>query len=169
MSKAKLVITAITVQGLSQAEAARTYGLSQAWVSRLMARYKLEGEAAFEPRSRRPKTSPNATPTTTIALVVVTPEPHLPPRVLDTSGALHLLGGTRKCPKRGDDASTTQNATTNPRTHKPRTHIRRFGACRCPETPQGYPRQDSNLRSRLRRAVLYPLSYGGRCTVPRVR
>jgi hypothetical protein len=23
------------------------------------------------------------------------------------------------------------------------------------------PRQDSNLRSRLRRAVLYPLSYGG--------
>ena len=24
------------------------------------------------------------------------------------------------------------------------------------------PRQDSNLRSRLRRAVLYPLSYGGR-------
>ncbi len=30
--------------------------------------------------------------------------------------------------------------------------------------PQAYaarPRQDSNLRSRLRRAVLYPLSYGG--------
>ena len=25
----------------------------------------------------------------------------------------------------------------------------------------GCPRQDSNLRSRLRRAVLYPLSYGG--------
>jgi hypothetical protein len=26
------------------------------------------------------------------------------------------------------------------------------------------PRQDSNLRSRLRRAVLYPLSYGGSAT-----
>ena len=26
------------------------------------------------------------------------------------------------------------------------------------------PRQDSNLRHRLRRAVLYPLSYGGRGT-----
>ena len=25
------------------------------------------------------------------------------------------------------------------------------------------PRQDSNLRHRLRRAVLYPLSYGGQC------
>lgn len=70
MSKAKLVITAITVQGLSQAEAARTYGLSQAWVSRLMARYRDEGEGAYEPRSRRPKTSPNATPATTVALVL---------------------------------------------------------------------------------------------------
>ena len=27
------------------------------------------------------------------------------------------------------------------------------------------PRQDSNLRSRLRRAVLYPLSYGGQPAV----
>ena len=35
---------------------------------------------------------------------------------------------------------------------------------------QRRPRQDSNLRSRLRRAVLYPLSYGGRslgCRIPR--
>jgi hypothetical protein len=60
VSRARLVITAITVQGLSQAEAARTYGLSQAWVSRLMARYRVEGEAAFDPRSRRPKTNPTA-------------------------------------------------------------------------------------------------------------
>jgi len=60
-SRARLVITAITTQGLSQAEAARTYGLSQAWVSRLMAGYRVEGEAAFEPRSRRPKAaSPRA-------------------------------------------------------------------------------------------------------------
>ena len=29
---------------------------------------------------------------------------------------------------------------------------------------KGCPRQDSNLRSRLRRAVLYPLSYGGSAT-----
>jgi transposase len=62
-SIARLVITAITTQGLSQAEAARTYGLSQAWVSRLTAGYRVEGEAAFEPRSRRPKAaSPRALP-----------------------------------------------------------------------------------------------------------
>ncbi len=39
----------------TQAEAARTYGLSEATVSRLMARYRAEGEAAFEPRSRVPR------------------------------------------------------------------------------------------------------------------
>ncbi len=70
MSRTRLVITAITKQGLTQAEAARTYGLSQAWVSRLMARYRAEGDAAFEPRSRRPKTSPTATPPTTVDLIL---------------------------------------------------------------------------------------------------
>ncbi|WP_237700658.1 DDE-type integrase/transposase/recombinase [Janibacter sp. HTCC2649] len=60
MSRAKLVITAITVEGLSQADAARRYDASQAWVSRLMARFRDEGEAAYEPRSRRPKSSPTA-------------------------------------------------------------------------------------------------------------
>ena len=70
MSRARLVITAITKQGLSQAEAARTYGLSQAWVSRLMARYRLEGEAAYEPRSRRPNTSPTALPAQVVDLIV---------------------------------------------------------------------------------------------------
>jgi transposase len=60
MSKARLVITAVVAEGRSQGEVARTYGVSQGWVSRLVARYRAEGEAAFEPRSRRPKTSPMA-------------------------------------------------------------------------------------------------------------
>jgi transposase InsO family protein len=70
VSKARLVITAVTVQGLSQAEAARRYGLSQAWVSRLLARYRAEGEAAFEPRSRRPHTSPAAVSQEVVAAVL---------------------------------------------------------------------------------------------------
>jgi transposase InsO family protein len=70
VSRARLVITAITKQGLTQAEAARAYGLSEATVSRFMARYRAEGEAAFEPRSRRPKTSPGATPPATVELVL---------------------------------------------------------------------------------------------------
>ena len=40
--------------------------------------------------------------------------------------------------------------------------ITRTGASHRP-WPLGCPRQDSNLRTRLRRAVLYPLSYGGSC------
>ena len=70
MSRARLVITAITTQGLTQAEAARTYGLSEATVSRLMARFRAEGEAAFEPRSRRPHTSPNATNVSTVETIL---------------------------------------------------------------------------------------------------
>jgi len=31
--------------------------VSQGWISRLVARYHREGEAAFEPRSRRPHTN----------------------------------------------------------------------------------------------------------------
>jgi transposase len=50
MSKRRLVITAV-LAGASQSEVARTYGVSQGWISRLMARYRDQGEAAFEPRS----------------------------------------------------------------------------------------------------------------------
>lgn len=70
MSKRRSIILSVELEGLSQAETARLYGVSRGWVSKLMARYRLEGEAAFEPRSRRPKTSPTATPTATIELIV---------------------------------------------------------------------------------------------------
>jgi transposase InsO family protein len=70
MSKARLVITAVIVEGRSQGEAARAYGVSQGWVSRLVARYRAEGGAAFEPRSRRPKASPTATSASTVELIV---------------------------------------------------------------------------------------------------
>jgi transposase InsO family protein len=69
MSKRRLVITAVLC-GQSQSEVARSYGVSQGWVSRLMARYRVEGEAAFEPLSRAPKTSPGTTPVETVELVL---------------------------------------------------------------------------------------------------
>jgi transposase InsO family protein len=70
MSKARLVITAVITEGRTQSEVARAYGVSQGWVSRLMARYRAEGETAFEPRSRRPKTSPRAISRGTADLIV---------------------------------------------------------------------------------------------------
>jgi transposase InsO family protein len=69
VSKRRLVITAV-LAGSSQSEVARTYGVSQSWISRLMARYAAEGEAAFEPRSRRPRSSPRATAPDTVELVL---------------------------------------------------------------------------------------------------
>jgi transposase InsO family protein len=70
VARAQLVITAITKQGLTQAVAARTYALSEATVSRLMARYREEGEAAFQPRSRRPHRSPKALDPAVVELIL---------------------------------------------------------------------------------------------------
>jgi transposase InsO family protein len=70
MSKARLVITALFVDHQSPAEVAARYGVHRAWVYKLKARYEAEGEAALEPRSRRPNTSPTATPQATVELVL---------------------------------------------------------------------------------------------------
>jgi len=70
MSKARLVITAVTVERRPVSEVARTYGVARSWVYTLLARYAAEGEAAFEPRSRRPKSSPRALPEATVALII---------------------------------------------------------------------------------------------------
>ena len=60
MSRARLVITAVVVEGRTHAEVAASYGLSRSQVTKLVARYRVEGDTAFEPRSRRPRTSPTA-------------------------------------------------------------------------------------------------------------
>lgn len=70
MSKARLVITAVLIEGRSQSQVARDYGVSQSWISRLITRYTAEGEAAFEPRSRRPHSSPTRLPQATIDLII---------------------------------------------------------------------------------------------------
>ena len=70
MSKARLIITAVVLEGRSQAQVARDYNVSPAWVSILVARYRTEGDTAFQARSRRPKTRPQDTPQPTVDLVV---------------------------------------------------------------------------------------------------
>jgi transposase InsO family protein len=70
MSKARLVVTAVVVEGRTQGEVARAYGVSQGWISRLVARYRVEGEAAFWPRSRRPNRSPTVIPPATVDLII---------------------------------------------------------------------------------------------------
>jgi transposase InsO family protein len=62
MSKARLIITAVVVEGRTKSEVARDYDVSRYWVQQLVQRYLAEGEAAFEPHSRRPHSSPHAVP-----------------------------------------------------------------------------------------------------------
>jgi transposase InsO family protein len=59
MSMARVVITAVRVEGRSVSEVARDYGMSRRWVHELVRRFDTEGEAAFRPRSRRPHHSPH--------------------------------------------------------------------------------------------------------------
>jgi transposase InsO family protein len=61
MSMARVVITAVVLEGRPKSAVARDYGVSRRWVQVLVARYLAGGEAAFEPRSRRPHTSPQRT------------------------------------------------------------------------------------------------------------
>ena len=70
MSEARLVITAVTVEERPVSEVAKSYGVACSWVCALLARYQAEGEAAFEPRSRRPKTSPTAISDDTADLII---------------------------------------------------------------------------------------------------
>ena len=70
MSKARLVITAVTVEKRPVSEVAKSYGVARSWVYTLLTRYQAEGEAAFEPRSRRPKSSPRATGPGTVELII---------------------------------------------------------------------------------------------------
>ena len=69
MSKARLVITAVTAEKRPVSEVARSYGVARSWIYALLGRYRDEGEAAFEPRSRRPKTSPQAIPDSAVSLI----------------------------------------------------------------------------------------------------
>ena len=59
ISKRRAIILSVEVEGLSLTETAALYGVSKGWVSKLVARYRTEGDSAFEPKSRRPHSSPS--------------------------------------------------------------------------------------------------------------
>jgi transposase InsO family protein len=61
MSLARLVVTAVRIEGRAKAEVSRDYGVSPRWVYELVNRFDAEGEAGLEPRSRRPRASPHRT------------------------------------------------------------------------------------------------------------
>jgi hypothetical protein len=70
MTSIRLLITAMTVENRPVREVAKTYGVSISWLYELLARYRDEGDAAFEHRSRRPLSSPHETPPEVVDLIV---------------------------------------------------------------------------------------------------
>ena len=64
MSRAHVAVLQIVSKQLSVTEAAAEYGFSRRHLHRLLALYREGGLDALEPRSRRPKTTPIATPET---------------------------------------------------------------------------------------------------------
>ncbi|HVV29497.1 MAG TPA: IS481 family transposase [Mycobacteriales bacterium] len=62
MGMARLIVTAVLVEGRSKSAVAQQYGVSRRWVITLVQRYLAEGEAGLQPRSRRPHASPHQTP-----------------------------------------------------------------------------------------------------------
>jgi transposase InsO family protein len=66
----RLLITAVVIENRPVREVAAQYGVSPSWLYELLVRYRREGEAAFEPRSRRPQASPTAAPAETVELII---------------------------------------------------------------------------------------------------
>jgi transposase InsO family protein len=70
MSLTRLLITAVVVEKRPVREVAGAYGVSKSWLYELLARYRREGETVFQPRSRRPRSNPNATAAEVLDLIV---------------------------------------------------------------------------------------------------
>jgi transposase len=62
MSRARVAVLQIVSKQLTVTAAAAEFGISRRHLHRLVARYREGGLEALEPRSRRPKTTPIATP-----------------------------------------------------------------------------------------------------------
>lgn len=62
MDMGRYLVEAHLLEGRSVAELAEAHGIHRSWIYKLLARYRAEGEAGLVPRSRRPRSSPTATP-----------------------------------------------------------------------------------------------------------
>jgi transposase InsO family protein len=103
MSLARLVVTAVRIEGRTKAEVARDYRVSRQWVHELVKRFDADGEAGLEPRSRRPRGSPQRTPVE-VEDEIVELRKHLLDEGLDAGAhtiSFHLAKRHSTCPSVG--------------------------------------------------------------------
>lgn len=70
MTLNRLLITSVVIENRPVRDVAAQYGVSESRLYELLARYKTEGDAALEPRSRRPHSVPTTTPIETVDLIL---------------------------------------------------------------------------------------------------
>jgi transposase len=70
MTLNRLLITCVVVENRPVRDVAAQYGVSESWLFELLARYRAEGQAAFEPRSRRPHRVPTTVAAETVDLIL---------------------------------------------------------------------------------------------------
>ncbi|MBE7189587.1 helix-turn-helix domain-containing protein, partial [Jatrophihabitans endophyticus] len=132
MSKSRVIVLSVVVQGLSKAEAARRYDVSWQWVHTLVSRYQAGGLDALEPRSRRPAGNARATPNELRERIIELR------KQLDTDGldagpvtiATHLRNGGISAPSTSTIRRILHQAglvVPDP-SKRPRSSLRRFAA-----------------------------------------
>lgn len=89
MNLRRQIVRAVTTGTMTQAQAARAYRVSPSTVSKLLRQWRLEGEEAFHPKSRRPRSHPATTPPDTTALITAI-RTHLTEQGLDAGPATIL-------------------------------------------------------------------------------
>lgn len=135
MSMLRVLIMAVVFERRSKSEVARDYGVSRRWVQKLVDRYEVEGEAAFEAHSRRPHTGPKRT-ATKVEDAVVGLRKQLMDKGLDAGAetiAWHLRERTGTAPSVATIwRILTRRGFVTPQPHKrPKSSWRRF----CAELP----------------------------------
>lgn len=111
MSKARLIITAVLLEGRTKSEVARDYDVSRYWVQQLVQRYLVEGEAAYQPRSRRPHSSPHAVPAA-VEDEIVRLRKELSRRGLDAGADTIRSHLARRTPRSGQDRLSVPAVST---------------------------------------------------------
>ncbi len=147
MTLNRLVITAVVTENRPVPEVAEQYGVSRSWLYALLARYRVEGEAAFEPRSRRPKTVPTV----------------IPPRRSSWSSSCDRSWPCPNSMPAGTRSAGTWNTTTGSRSPAPRapaTSPSRHGSSRNRRSTRSRPTSGSPQPYRTSAGSPTPLTSG---------
>lgn len=139
-SKSQVIILSLLHEGLTPTQTAHRFGMSRRQIHRLLARYKIGGLEALEPRSRRPKGNPRAL-TKELRTQIIRLRTDLVAQGLDAGAASiawHLRQGKLHTPALSTiwRILKTEGLVTPQPKKRPKAYITRFEAVQPNETWQ---------------------------------